>query len=322
VFLVGIISLGALATVAAQRETIRTQVDLVVVPTSVRDADGRFVYDLKREDFSIFEDGRSQEISQFSIDPLPLSVAVLVDTGMGGGVLRRFARSIVSLSSAFTDIDEAEVYRFDDTVGKISDFTSSPETLEKNLTVIQKLAEGKGEGSPTPFVFMPGRGPRWLRWLLDRGVPSRVLNDALFEAALDLEKRKRETRKTVIVISDDQAARAVHSLEETRDRLVQNQIQVYGVILGFGLLAGPTSILHAYAEATGGDVYSGRNQKAMETAFSQITEQARHQYVLGYVSNNEVKGRLPVVRKIEVKASRPSMNMSHRKSYLQYPPHQ
>jgi VWFA-related protein len=312
-------SLAALGDVAAQRDTIRTRVDLVVVPTSVRDANGRFVYDLKREDFSILEDGKPQEVSQFSIDPSPLSVTVLVDTEVGGGALRRFSRSIVSLSSAFTDIDEAEVYRFDDTVRKISDFTSSPEALEKNLTVIQRLAEGNGDGSRPPLVILPGRGPRWLRWLLDRGVPSVVLNDALFAAAVDLEKRKPETRKIVIVISGGQVAGAVQSLQKTRDRLVQSQIQVYGVTLGVALLEGRTSILHTYAGATGGDVYSGRTQNAMETAFSRITEQARHQYVLGYVSNNEVKGQLPVVRKIDVKVNRPSLSINHRKSYLQYP---
>jgi|SRR6266850_2143646 len=313
------ISLAALGDVAAQRETIRTRVDLVVVPASVRDADGRFVYDLKREDFSILEDGKSQEVSQFSIDPSPLSVTVLVDTGIGGGGLRRFSRSIVSLSSAFTDMDETEVYRFDDTVRKISDFTSSPDALEKNLTIIQKLAEGKANASAPPLVILPGRGPRWLRWLLDSGVPRLVLNDALFAAAIDLEKRKLETRKIVIVISDGQVAGAAQSLQQTRDRLVQSQIQVYAVTVGIALLEGRTSILHTYAGATGGDVYSGRNQNAMEAAFSRITEQARHQYVLGYVSNNEVKRELPVVRTIDVRVNRPGLSIHHRKSYLQYP---
>ena len=52
-----------------QRDTFRADVDLVVVPASVKDADGRSVYDLKQEDFSIFEAGRRQQIQQFSIDP-------------------------------------------------------------------------------------------------------------------------------------------------------------------------------------------------------------------------------------------------------------
>lgn len=245
VLLIAVTSLAAAATMSAQRDTIRARVDLVVVPASVRDADGKFVYDLKREDFSIMEDGRPQDISQFSTDPAPLSVAVLVDTGLGGRALRRLASSIVSLSSAFTDIDEVEFYRFDDTVGKISDFTSNREVLEKNFTVVQKLAQGKGEGDPTPPVILAGRGPRWLRWLLDAGVPRRVLNDALFAAAVDLEKRRPETRKIVIVISDGQVTGAAYSFQQTRDRLMQSQIQAYGVGIGIAsITAGATYSIH------------------------------------------------------------------------------
>ena len=155
------------------------------------------------------------------------------------------------------------------------------------------------------------------------------MNDPIFTSALDLETRPTERRRVIVVISDGQVAddwtpfhkgSTIHSLKETRDRLVQRQIQMYGVAVGNALLDGPTSILHLYADATGGDVYRAPTENAMETAFSRITEQARHQYVLGYVSNNEVPGMLAVTRKIEVKVNRPGLKVNHRKSYLQYPP--
>jgi VWFA-related protein len=312
---VGLTSLNA----TAQRDTIRTQVDLVVVPTTVRDNAGKFVYGMERDDFSIYEDGKLQEVNQFSVAPAPLSVAVVIDTGIGGSALRRFADSILSLSSAFTDIDEAEAYRYDQDISKISDFTRSQDALEKSLATIRSLAEGKSDRNTNPWLILPGRGPRWLRWLLDRGAQPRVLNDALFRAALDLEERAPENRRVIVVISDGQVAgKTVHSLQETRDRLAQNQIQTYGVTVGMALLEGSTSILHSYADLTGGDVYGVRTQDAMEAAFFRIMEQARHQYVLGYVSNNETSGLLPVTRKIEVKA-RTGLSVFHRKSYLQYP---
>src|SRR5687768_4846547 len=93
---------------AQQRDTIRERVDLVVVPASVRGSDGKLVYDLQPQDFVVLEDGRPQKISRVSTDPVPLSVAVLVDTGLGGTALRRFTGSIVTLSSALTELDEAE----------------------------------------------------------------------------------------------------------------------------------------------------------------------------------------------------------------------
>src|SRR5262245_24103962 len=120
--LILLIGLIALVPAVAQRDTIRTGVDLVVVPVSVRDEAGKFVYDLQQEDFSILEDGRQQQVRQFSIDPAPLSVAVLIDTGIGGTALRRFASSILSFTSTLTEADEAAVYRFDHTVSRLADF--------------------------------------------------------------------------------------------------------------------------------------------------------------------------------------------------------
>ena len=60
-----IASIG-LSPLLGQRDTFRADVDLVVVPASVKNADGCSVYELKQEDFSIFEDERRQRIQQIS----------------------------------------------------------------------------------------------------------------------------------------------------------------------------------------------------------------------------------------------------------------
>jgi VWFA-related protein len=313
-----IVAMGFIGTpILGQRDTIRTGIDLVVVPVSVKDGEGRFVYDLQQPDFTVMEDGRPQQIAQFSIDPLPLSVAVLVDTGMGRASLRRFANAIVSLSSSFTPMDEAAVYRFDTSVRKLSDFTSSSEQIEKSLAVVQSIAE-RTRGPFTWTVF-PGRGPRWLRWLLDHSTETRLLNDAVFAVTADLEKRASENRKVIIVVSDGQAVHNKSSVADVRSRLVESQIQFYGITVSIPVVAVTSSVLEAYARATGGDMYSGRTVNGMQSAFARVTEQARHQYVLGYVSSNELPGVSPVVRKIEVKTSRPGLQVNHRREYLQYP---
>src|SRR5437660_10856363 len=136
VLLIAVLASINLSPLFGQRDTIRADVDLVVVPTSVKGSDGRFVYDLKKEDFSIFEAGRSQQLQQFSIDPAPLSSVVLIDTGIGGIALRRFSAAIVALSSAFTPMDEMEAYRFQKYVTKLSDFSSDQDKLENDLALI------------------------------------------------------------------------------------------------------------------------------------------------------------------------------------------
>src|SRR5262245_39243363 len=314
------IGLISIVPVLAQRDTIRTGVDLVVVPVSVRDSNGGFVDGLEKEDFSVFEDGRLQEIRQFSIDQSPLSAAVLLDSTVEEGALRRFADSIGSLSSSFIPIDETGVYRFDSKVViKLSDFARSQDAFENSLSVVQRMAARRGNWSSS-LVFFPGRGSRWLRSLLDRNADAQVPNNALLAAAADLEKRRPENRKVIIAFSDGQSAKTFLPTQEVFDRLVRSQIQFYGVTASVPLMDGATSILRTYADATGGDAYSGITQDALQRAFLTITEQARREYVLTYISNNEISGLLPVLRKIEVRMRTSGFKVRHRDSYQQYPP--
>jgi|ERR1051326_2433563 hypothetical protein len=117
-----------------------------------------------------------------------------------------------------------------------------------------------------------------------------------FQRPRDLAKRPPEYRKIIIAISDGQDARGVFHAQDILPRLVRDQIQFYAVTTSVPVMDRVTSTLASYANATGRDVYSGRTEKAMQNAFAWITEQAR-QYVLSYVSNNEVTGSSPAQRK-------------------------
>ena len=46
----------------SQKFTLRTETEVVLVNVSVSDRDGNFVRDVKKEDFTISEDGKKQEI--------------------------------------------------------------------------------------------------------------------------------------------------------------------------------------------------------------------------------------------------------------------
>jgi len=101
-----------------------------------------------------------------------------------------------------------------------------------------------------------------------------------------------------LVISDGQVAGPnAHTFDSTTELLLKDRIQFYGVSTKFATF-GSYGTLTAYARAAGGDVYPGTSAKSIESAFSNITEQARYEYVLGYVSNNETQ--LAVFRNIKV----------------------
>src|SRR6185369_1006433 len=61
-------------------DVIRTDTNLVTVPVSVLDRDGRYISDLRREQFKVFENGVEQKIAYFESNEKPFTVALLLDT--------------------------------------------------------------------------------------------------------------------------------------------------------------------------------------------------------------------------------------------------
>jgi VWFA-related protein len=346
------IILVGIATVAAQDIQVRTNVDLVVVPVSVRDG-ARLVNGLIKDDFTVLEDKVPQTISNFSADPQPLSAAILLDTGMGGIALRRLVSLFIAITDGFSEFDEVAAFRYDHLVFQLSDFTSDHEKVEKSFDVVKTIAAKQpayvAAGDPTPAA------PKVLQTILGlinfggnggvidnpspgmagpvrrpttetvptvrskRVEPSRALFDAIYDTAKALETRPAGRRRIIFIVSDGQvtANKNTHNFAEITDLLLRENIELYSVNTDTDPIDRKLGVLGSLARATGGDEYRGLNTASMESAFSRITEQARNQYVLGYHSTNELKGGLPTVRTIEVTGRNPKWDIKHRKGYTQ-----
>src|SRR5689334_22657817 len=100
-----ILPLILVLTASAQDVQIRTRVDLVVVPVSVKGSNGRPVTGLTQQEFVLAEDGRTQTITNFTADPLPLSAAVVIDSGLTQLSLSKVKQSFPALAGAFSDLD-------------------------------------------------------------------------------------------------------------------------------------------------------------------------------------------------------------------------
>src|SRR5438034_5055915 len=123
----------------AQDFQIRTRVDLVVVPVTVKGSGDRLITDLTRDDFVVYEDGRKQTITNFTTDPVPLSAAVLVDTGLTPGSLSKVQQTFPALAGAFSDFDEVAVYRFDKFVAKVLDFSRDSAVVETAMKTLREV---------------------------------------------------------------------------------------------------------------------------------------------------------------------------------------
>src|SRR5436309_544920 len=61
-------------------DVVRVNTTLVTIPVSVMDRNGRFIPDLRKDEFQIFEDGAQQNVSYFASIEKPFTVALVIDT--------------------------------------------------------------------------------------------------------------------------------------------------------------------------------------------------------------------------------------------------
>ncbi len=321
--------------------TIKVTVNFVLVPVTVKADDGRPFYGLTKDNFTIYEDGERKPIRFFTSDPFPISAAIVIDVGMPDVEFRKVNDTLSALSGSFSEFDEISVYTFGNTVKQQQDFAAA---LGKNTdTTFRKLKDVRGQQGGVPVNQGPmASGPTVNGRPVDPGKlpagmentrtlsPSRVLNDAILRAAVDLSKRPRDRRKIIFVVSEGREDGSTASYSDVLKVLLSNEVTVYAVatgssaIPGYGPLQkirlprqGYGNILPKYASATGGDVLTEFSKDAIEHAYAQITEEARNQYTVGYTTTPSPSGGY---RSIEVRVNRPNLRVFARDGYYPLPP--
>jgi VWFA-related protein len=307
------------------RGRIRTTVSLVVVPVTVKDAAGELVTDLEQKDFRIFEDGVEQPIAVFSVDAYPLSAAVLIDDDLKRSTADKVQKTLQTISGGFSPADEVSLWRFDSVPDPVSDFIADNDALLAQLKRVDLSSSFPGVGSAPmtngPHVNTSRQpGPAAIPSLSAGHPNNKHINDAIYAAAEQLRDRGRERRKIIFLISDGQNAKNnTHSYDDTLKLLLSADISVYAVGVGEanynrGITFLGNNILAKYAHSTGGDIfYGGISRDELESLYSRVTEQARHQYTLAY-SAAKTDRSMPY-HSIEVRVRRPGLTLLTRDGY-------
>jgi len=125
----------AAALIAVQPTAFRTRTDLVALAVTVVDAEERPVRGLSPDAFTLTEDDRPQPIAQFTSDPVPLSLAIVLDASLSmKGRRFEYARDAVwRLLDRLAPEDEACVYGFNDRPFVIAPWTSDVHAVERSL---------------------------------------------------------------------------------------------------------------------------------------------------------------------------------------------
>lgn len=304
------------------RVVIRSRVELVVVPVTVKGSDGELISDILPQEFRIFEDAVEQQIELFSADPFPLSVALLIDNDLEQKTAEQLKRALPSLAAGISEFDEVAVLYYDEYPRVLLEFTRDNDRLYDHLKRYEPAGRFPGIGSG-PMTA----GPRVNQQTQEAKVPTRVpargravknLDDAIYAAAQILRGRDRERRKIIFLISDGtNSPNNEVSYDDALKLLLSYDISVYAIGVGNVALGRAFNPLSRYARATGGDVFYATSLAELESLFSRVTEQARNQYTLAYTPRGTDRSR--EYHEIEVRVRRPGLDIRARDGYFSVP---
>jgi Ca-activated chloride channel homolog len=263
--------------------------ELVVLPVIVKDKNGRYVSDLPRERFVVYDNARRMSIDLFTNEDTPVTVGLIVDSS---GSMRSKVGEAIAAAMTFARSsnpnDELFAIRFNDDVREA--------VLDRRFLLASDFAAFEAA----------------LSSLVPQGRTS--LYDALI-AGLDHLHEGTRPRKALIVISDggDNASRA--TLDHVLMRVRKSNAVIYTIGVYDAYEADKNrGALNALARATGGERFEPGSPGALLQVCRRIARELRSGYTLGYVppDRDGVFHRVRVV----VEPARPRLVIRTRPGYF------
>ena len=295
--------------IPSAQQQLKVQTNLVNVFVTVRDKHHNIVSNAGKDEFKVYEDGVEQKIAYFSKDMnLPITLGLLVDTSGSQDRLLSAEQETASrfLKEVMRPKDLAMVMSFDTDANLLADFTEDTGVLNRAIQRTQINAPAVGAGGTAGTI--PDPDPK-----------GTVLYDAVYLACHD-ELSSEAGRKAIILLTDAEDQGSKLSLNDAIESAQRADTVIHVLLLadpggyfGFGMGYTGGAVAQRMAEATGGRVINVHNEKSLEKAFDEISEELRSQYVIGYYpSNTKHDGTF---RKIEVKVNRPDTKALARRGY-------
>jgi VWFA-related protein len=124
-------------------DAVKIETNLVTVPVIASDQGGRYIPDLKAEEFTVSEDNAEQKVAFFATVTEPFNVVLMLDTSASTTVekIRQVQEAAVAFTEQLREGDRVKVISFDDEVRDLSDFTSDRGAL---ASAIRSTRPGKG----------------------------------------------------------------------------------------------------------------------------------------------------------------------------------
>ena len=248
-------------TNSGQGQSIKVDVNLVVLHTTVVDDRGRFAEGLKQDNFRVLEDKVEQKLAVFKREDVPVSMGLVIDNS---GSMRdkrpRVNEAALTLVQTSNPQDEAFVVNFNDDfyLDLDKDFTNSVPELKEALERIDS-----------------------------RG--STALYDAII-GSLDHLKKASKDKRVLLIVTDGEDNTSHNSLDKTIREIQKTDTVIYTI----GLLSEESKknskrakkALEQIAQASGGLAFFPENVDDVHNICEQVARDIRNQYTLAYYPSN------------------------------------
>ncbi len=248
--------------------TFGVEIEVINLNVSVTDGRGRYVTDLSDKNFAVFEDGIRQELSLYTHENLPISLALLLDTSASMDEKLSVAQQAgVRFVKTLRAQDLAQVTQFNERISVLQEYTADQELLESALR--RTSASG-----PT------------------------ALHNALYVTLRELSKQKKAgelRRRAIVLLSDGEDTASLVSDDQVIDLARKTEIAIYAISLRPSRpsdrdrleFSQAVHLLATLCRDTGGQLFMPSSISELDTVYDQIAEELRTQYNLGYVSSNK-----------------------------------
>jgi Ca-activated chloride channel homolog len=316
-------------------DVLRVETSLVTVPVSVLDRQGRFVPNLKREDFHVFENGVEQSIAYFEPAEKPFTVALVLDTSASTHFhLQDIREAAIAFAKQLRPQDRVLIVSFNDEVLLLTEATNDMNLIETvieenantgsstrlydavDLTIRERLNKFKGRKAIVLFtdgVDTSSQQATYQTTLREVEELDALIYPIQYDTSDYLNAMQGAGNGTVTVTTTTRGLFGTSTTKQTYSVPVNNGVAIPGTTKADYDRA--DRYLHALADKTGGRLYQANDTKQLADAFTRIAEELRRQYSLGYYPKTGTAENSDR-RQIRVKVRQPNLAVKARDSYV------
>ena len=318
----------------SEGDVIKVSTSLVTVPVSVLDRQGRFVPNLQRDDFRIFDNGVEQSIAYFEPAEKPFTVALLLDTSASTHFhMQEIREAAIAFAKQLRPQDRMLVVTFNDEVllltpNATNDLNTVEELIDEyantgsstrlydavHLTIRERLNQIKGRKAIVLFtdgVDTSSQQASYQTTLREAEELDALIYPIQYDTA-DYARSMQGGGNTVTVVTTTHGIFGSKTSQQTYNVPANNGMPMPGTSKAEYDRA--DKYLHALADETGGRLYQANDTRQLADAFSRIAEELRRQYSIGYYPKSDNADDI-ARREIKVRVKRSDLAVKARDNY-------